>query len=285
LRVWSAIPWFKGIYWWYWDTDPTAGGAADRGQTPLNKPAADLITAWFGGTGVAEVPQAAPQPNTLPAAPEAPTGPVATGPGPVAPSPYAAHPAFAPLPPVAGSPTRMYFAATGHTLAGGFLDYWLSHGGLDLFGYPLSEEFAEVNPSDGHTYTVQYFERERFEYHPANPPGSRVLLGLLGVQVTAGRQDAAFAPVAPVPGTATQQYFAASGHTLRGGFLGVWQRRGGLAIFGYPISEEFSERNPADGQVYTVQYFERARFEYHPENLGTDQSVQLGLLGRIVTGR
>ena len=285
LRVWSAVPWFKGLYWWYWDTDPSAGGAADRGQTPLNKPAADVVTAWFGGTGVAPAPQAAPQPNTLPPAALPATGPAPTGPAPLAPSPYANHPAFAPVPPVAGSPTRMYFAATGHTLAGGFLDYWLSHGGLDLFGYPLSEEFAEVNPSDGQTYTVQYFERERFEYHPANPPGSRVLLGLLGVQVTAGRQDAAFGRVASLPNTATQQYFAASGHTLRGGFLGVWQSRGGLAIFGYPISEEFAERNPADGRVYTVQYFERARFEYHPEYLGTNQSVQLGLLGRIVTGR
>jgi hypothetical protein len=112
-----------------------------------------------------------------------------------------------------------------------------------------------------------------------------VLLGLRGVQVTAGRQDAAFGRVDPVPTTAPQQYFAAIGHTLRGGFLGVWQSRGGLAIFGYPISEEFAERNPADGRVYTVQYFERARFEYHPEYLGTNQSVQLGLLGRIVTGR
>ncbi len=283
LRVWSAVPWFKGIYWWYWDTDPSAGGATDRGQTPLNKPAADVITAWFGGTGAVPAVVAAPPPNTLPPAP--PTGPVPTGPAPVVPSPYANHPAFTPVAPVASSPTRLYFTATGHTLAGGFLAYWQSHGGLDLFGYPLSEEFDEVNPSDGQVYTVQYFERERFEYHPTNPPGSQVLLGLLGVQLAAGRQDPAFAGVAPVPSSTSQQYFAPTGHTLRGGFLSVWQSRGGLAIFGYPISEEFAERNPLDGRVYRVQYFERARFEYHPENLGTDQSVQLGLLGRIVTGR
>ena len=35
-----------------------------------------------------------------------------------------------------------------------------------------------------------------------------------------------------------------------------------------PDHREFRERNPADGQIYTVQYFERARFEYHPEHAG-----------------
>ncbi|HEU5424150.1 MAG TPA: murein L,D-transpeptidase, partial [Nitrolancea sp.] len=53
-----------------------------------------------------------------------------------------------------------------------------------------------------------------------------------------------------------------------------------LAVFGYPISEEFQEQNPADGKMYTVQYFERARFEYHPEFKGTPYEVELGLLGR-----
>ncbi len=43
----------------------------------------------------------------------------------------------------------------------------------------------------------------------------------------------------------------------------------GLAQYGYPISEEFYEVNPADGQTYVVQYFERVRFEWHPDNIGT----------------
>jgi len=37
--------------------------------------------------------------------------------------------------------------------------------------------------------------------------------------------------------------------------------------------------NPSDGKEYTVQYFERARFEFHPEAAGTPYEVQLGLLG------
>src|SRR3954466_11561297 len=35
---------------------------------------------------------------------------------------------------------------------------------------------------------------------------------------------------------------------------------------GYPISEEFTEVSALDGKPYTVQYFERAVFEMHPEN-------------------
>ena len=46
-----------------------------------------------------------------------------------------------------------------------------------------------------------------------------------------------------------------------------------LSAVGYPITQEFRERNPADGQVYTVQYFERARFEWHPEHAGTDYTL------------
>ena len=41
---------------------------------------------------------------------------------------------------------------------------------------------AEVNPADGKQYTVQYFERNRFEWHPENPQALNVQLGLLGVE-------------------------------------------------------------------------------------------------------
>jgi hypothetical protein len=58
-----------------------------------------------------------------------------------------------------------------------------------------------------------------------------------------------------------------------------WQNNGGLALFGYPISGERNETNPIDGKQYIVQWFERARFEYHPEHAGTPHQVQLGLLG------
>ena len=73
--------------------------------------------------------------------------------------------------------------ATGHLLAPQFLAYWEQHGGLPVFGYPISEAFFETSPTNGKTYLVQYFERNRFEYHPENSAPYDVLLGLLGVQV------------------------------------------------------------------------------------------------------
>ncbi|MFN8515759.1 MAG: hypothetical protein U0232_09985 [Thermomicrobiales bacterium] len=77
----------------------------------------------------------------------------------------------------------------------------------------------------------------------------------------------------------TQVYFRETGHYLGGEFLIYWKARGGLASYGYPISEELREVNQADGKEYTVQYFERARLEYHPENQGTEYVVLLGLMG------
>src|SRR5262249_47587869 len=138
---------------------------------------------------------------------------------------------------------------------------------------PLTEVFEE----DG--LKVQYFERARFELHPELPPEFYVSLTLLGRHFTEGRSEPGFQWLAANPG-ADRTFFPASGHTLGGAFRGFWQGRGGLAAFGYPISEELGEINQQDGKFYTVQYFERARFEYHPENAGTPYEVELGQLGR-----
>ncbi|MCC6626623.1 MAG: hypothetical protein IT340_04380 [Chloroflexi bacterium] len=75
-------------------------------------------------------------------------------------------------------------------------------------------------------------------------------------------------------------YFQETGHALGGVFRATWESRGGLALFGLPLTEEFREVNPDDNQTYTVQYFERARFEHHTDRAGTPDEVQLGQLGR-----
>jgi hypothetical protein len=51
-----------------------------------------------------------------------------------------------------------------------------------------------------------------------------------------------------------------------------------LALFGYPLSEPQMEQG-ADGKMYLTQWFERARFEFHPNNPRPYQ-VLLGRLGR-----
>ena len=170
-----------------------------------------------------------------------------------------------------------------HSLRGPFLRYWQAHGGLPVFGYPLDEEFQETSATDGKTYTVQYFQRNRFEYHPEFAgTANEVLLGLLGVEVTKGR---GFPAGAAGPTDATHQWFPPVQHNLSGGFLQYWQAHGGLAIFGYPISEPFMEANTPGGPQYMVQYFERNRLELHPE-LPDAFRVSLGLLGvRVLEDR
>ena len=172
----------------------------------------------------------------------------------VVPVPQAA--AFAPIPAFASTPTREYFAQTGHSLANGFKAYWDQHGGLAVFGYPISEEFTERSPDAGTAYTVQYFERNRLEFHPelAGTP-YEISLGRLGSEL-APQVFPAPAPMASGPG---QQYFAQTGFSLSGRFLDYWSTNGGVEQFGYPISQPFQQGG------HLVQYFERARFEYHPE--------------------
>ncbi len=188
--------------------------------------------------------------------------------------------------PVAASqaPDTRYFAQTGHNLSAFFTAYWGDHGGLAQFGYPRTEAFPEVSATDGHIYWTQYYQRNRFEYHPENNDAYMVLLGLLGNDLTAARRAAGEAPFAPVPDPhqPSVTLFAPTGHTLRGPFATYWALHGGLALYGYPISEEFSEVRPTDGHSYTVQYFERNRFELHPEHAGTPYEVLLGLLGNTL---
>jgi outer membrane protein assembly factor BamB len=87
---------------------------------------------------------------------------------------------------------QAYVPETGHNITGPILSYWQANGGVPVFGYPLSEAFNEKSPTDGKTYKVQYFERQRLEYHlESSDTRFRVLLGLLGVQSYALRFGAA----------------------------------------------------------------------------------------------
>jgi hypothetical protein len=65
---------------------------------------------------------------------------------------------------------------------------------------------------------------------------------------------------------------------IEGRFRVYWEQNGGLAVFGYPISAADNERNRDTGQTYFTQWFERNRFELHPEN-APPYDVLLGRLG------
>jgi len=186
--------------------------------------------------------------------------------------------------------SRRFFAETGYNVDGRFLQFWERQGGLPVFGLPISAQRQERS-SEG-VFAVQWFERERFEAHPENSPPYDVLLGRLGDEALrqAGRDWQTLPPGAPTDGC---RFFAATRHRLCEPFLGYWERNGlefdgqpgtsyaeSLALFGLPLTEPTMETNSSGATVLT-QWFERARFEYHPDNPEPYQ-VLLGRLGAEV---
>ncbi len=194
---------------------------------------------------------------------------------------YTVHPLTKPTSP-SRDPSVTFFDVTAHNVPKPFATYWDNRGGLTRFGYPLTEAFQEKSVVDGNTYLTQYFERARFEYHPEFAGTEyEVLLGLLGVERTTSRTSEA--PFRPVGADKTPEggfHFPETGHTLGGNFLAFWLENGGLSIFGYPISERFEEVSETDGELHVVQYFERNRFEYHPNLPELPHGVLLGHLAR-----
>jgi predicted deacylase len=147
--------------------------------------------------------------------------------------------------------------------------YWRAHGGMARFGPPLAPATREG------PVTRQYFERAALEMRAdqADTP-SFVQPAPLGSQrhaeaaykaANAGRCDVALP---------TCRLFPETGATVGGAFLELWERGGGLMVFGYPLSGEFLAL-AADGQARTAQRFERAIMTYDPE----DGSVRLEPLG------
>lgn len=182
-----------------------------------------------------------------------------------------------------------YFPETGQSAVNYFWQFWKNTpNALRVLGYPISAPFIQESFTEpGKFYRVQYYERAILEEHPENfnnpTNGNKyfVLGRLLGKELAKGREnEAPFRPVAkPASGTT---WFPETQHTLQNGpgpFATFWNKYGGLQVFGYPISEQFQERNPDTGETYWVQYFERNRFEYHP-NEAPEYQVLLGLLGK-----
>ena len=180
------------------------------------------------------------------------------------------------------------FPETGQQACGRILSYWDENGGLPVFGYPIAAQSGQQ--VEGRTFQAQMFERNRLELHPENAAPYDVLLGRLGADALdrAGRDWQSF----PKGDPAAPHYFAATGHAIDPRFWPFWSSHGlefdgqpgvsereSLALFGLPLSEPAPEVSPTDGNTYVTQWFERARFELHPESAGTPYEVLLGLLG------
>ena len=186
-----------------------------------------------------------------------------------------------------------FFPETGYTVRGRFLEYWDEQGGLPVFGYPLTEARYEVNSSGDYVLT-QYFERQRFELHPNNEAPYDVLLGRLGAEILmlSGINPDTIPNAAPEPNCV---WFEETAHNVCNqgnglGFLNYWSTHGlefdgaagtsrdeSVALFGYPLNEPQMETN-SSGDTVLTQWFERARFEWHPDN-PDEFKVLLGRLG------
>jgi hypothetical protein len=181
-----------------------------------------------------------------------------------------------PLDPVEPKDSERYYfiTQTRHNIPAPIYYYWHANGGWRFFGLPITELFQQVR-SDGSVRLVQYFERSILEFNPA-PSEHPLVQGYL-VGYTAGAPDHAWEPIRPFASTDSSWYFPETGHSLSNGFKGEWQRRGGLDVFGYPITKEFGAVSP-DGRPYVGQILERARFEWWPDRVGEPDEITYGLL-------
>jgi hypothetical protein len=158
-----------------------------------------------------------------------------------------------------------YFSEAGHNVEGEFLRFFREHGGLEIFGYPITEEI------DLNGRRVQYFQHVRVELHPENDASSRVQLGQLAVELNKGEPRIAESLI-PAADDPDRVYFPQTGHTVGPSFLRFFNQRGGVDFFGYPITEDFRDNGRR------VQYFQRASLEFYPDR-PQGQQVQLGNLG------
>jgi len=190
---------------------------------------------------------------------------------------------------VQAQPGERCFPETGACISGRIREFWEQNGGLAVFGFPLGPQQQET--LEGQPLQAQWFERVRLELHPENARPYDVLLGRLGVDrlVQQGRDWFTFPKSEPKTDC---RFFPETGHNVCGAILAAWRasglefdgRRGkseaeSLALFGLPLSDAQTET--IEGKDYSVQWFERARFELHPENQ-PPYDVLLGRLGAEV---
>jgi hypothetical protein len=193
---------------------------------------------------------------------------------------------FAALPPAALAQSDQFcFEQTTYCISGRIREFWSQNDGLRAFGLPVTPLREEE--IEGRRLQVQWFERNRLELHPENARPSDVLIGRLGADalVQSERVWESFAKSAP---QGDCRFFAETGHNICGALLRAWRAQGieidgqagkseaeNLALFGLPLSGPRTE-TLSDGRAYTVQWFERARFEIHTE-FSPPNDILLGL--------
>lgn len=149
-----------------------------------------------------------------------------------------------------------YFAETGHNLKEPFLGVWERSGGDEVFGLPISEERFDTDSGA----ILQSFAGITLVYDPTLQSPWDVQGQHLSSQVHTEQapRTARTRVNGCARGATTCTYFPESGHTISGRIASFWSERGGLPIFGYPVSEEFEE----DLTGNTIQIFEKVVVEH-----------------------
>ncbi|HEU5086928.1 MAG TPA: CAP domain-containing protein, partial [Roseiflexaceae bacterium] len=183
--------------------------------------------------------------------------------------------ALAPGRGVSAQTSERCFTETGFCMSGRIREFWEQNGGLPVFGYPIGPQQQAM--VEGRALQVQLFERNRLELHPENARPYDVLLGRLGADrlTQLGKDWQTYPKSSQQAGC---RYFEQTGQNVCGEILAAWRANGleidgkrgkteaeSLALFGLPLSPVVTERQ-SDGVERQVQWFERARFELHPEN-------------------
>lgn len=183
----------------------------------------------------------------------------------------------------------------GSCITGRFNDFWNTNGALPVFGYPIDDAHPEINADDHLYHDTQWFERNRFEHHSELAAPYDVLLGRLGAELLlAQHRDWHNEPNTGNPLGGACRHFDLTNRDVCGPFLAYWLGHGlndpaldqygrSLQLFGLPLTGVKTETNP-NGKTVLTQWFERARFEWYPDN-ADPYKVQLGLLGHERLGR
>lgn len=154
----------------------------------------------------------------------------------------------------------------GIPIADEFRQYYAANGGLQVFGDPISEAYYE--PLEGRL--VQYFHNGRLELDPYQ---DRVVLAPLGEWASPTLTETEASPDQESDDP-EDTLIAQSPPTVQGEFQVFYNRHGGEALFGPPITNQLVE-----GGI-RIQYFENARLEWHPE-APLEERVQVGSLGEV----
>lgn len=146
-----------------------------------------------------------------------------------------------------------------------FIAFVQKAGGTGVVGQPLTNTFKH----DGHTAQLfANFLLECHEHEDGQSDPSDVRPAALGKLVSGGRY---FREIRPFRNSAHVKYVWQTKHSLRFGFLHMWNQLNKGTLLGNPISEEV----PEAGGI-TAQYFEHGKLTYAPNR---QKPVQIGPIG------